>query len=109
MARGGLVVFEMERHEQFNELSLLWAWGVELCRAIVVPSQVRSHLLARMQVAALRHTEMVGELAMLRAAVIDVSYAAPQAHEIVNVALHREYSTCIVFIFSQGRKYLYHI
>jgi hypothetical protein len=30
---------------------------------------------------------------------VDVSYAAPQAHEIVNVALHRKYSPCIVFIF----------
>jgi hypothetical protein len=34
--------------------------------------------------------------------VVDVSYAAPQAHGIVNVALHREYSPGIVFIFSQG-------
>jgi hypothetical protein len=40
---------------------------------------------------------------------IDVSYAAPQAHEIVNVALHREYSPGIVFIFFQGRKNLYHV
>jgi hypothetical protein len=31
---------------------------------------------------------------------VDVSYAAPQAHEIVNVALHWEYSSSIVFIFS---------
>jgi hypothetical protein len=27
----------------------------------------------------------------------------------VNVALHREYSSGIVFIFSQGRKDLYHV
>jgi hypothetical protein len=40
---------------------------------------------------------------------VDVSYAAPQAHGIVNVALHREYSLGIVFIFSQWRKYLYRI
>jgi hypothetical protein len=32
----------------------------------------------------------------------DVSYAALQAHEIVNVALHQEYSPGIVFIFSNG-------
>jgi predicted nicotinamide N-methyase len=38
--------------------------------------------------------------------VVDISYAAPQAHEIVNVALHREYSPDIVFIFSQGRRHL---
>jgi hypothetical protein len=31
--------------------------------------------------------------------IVDVSYAAPQAHGIVNVALHREYSLGIVFIF----------
>jgi hypothetical protein len=40
---------------------------------------------------------------------VDVSYVAPQAHIIVNVALHREYSPSIVFIFSQGRKDLYHV
>jgi hypothetical protein len=38
----------------------------------------------------------------------DVSYAAPQAHGIVNVTLHQEYSPSIIFIFSQGRKDLYH-
>jgi hypothetical protein len=41
--------------------------------------------------------------------VVDVSYAALQAHGIVNVALHVEYSIGIVFIFSQGRKNLYHV
>jgi hypothetical protein len=40
---------------------------------------------------------------------VDVSYEALQAHEIVNVALHREYSLGIVFIFSQGRMDLYHV
>jgi hypothetical protein len=40
---------------------------------------------------------------------VDVSYAAPQVHGIVNVALHQEYSPGIVFIFSQGRKYLYDV
>jgi hypothetical protein len=40
-----------------------------LCLAIVGPSQVRNHLLARMRSAALCHTEMVGELTALRAAV----------------------------------------
>jgi hypothetical protein len=40
---------------------------------------------------------------------VGVSYAAPQAHRIVNVALHWEYSLGIVFIFSQGRKDLYHV
>jgi hypothetical protein len=40
---------------------------------------------------------------------VDISYVAPQAHEIVNVALHREYSPGIIFIFFQGRKDLYHV
>jgi hypothetical protein len=35
---------------------------------------------------------------------IDVSYVAPQAHDIVNVALHREYPPGIVFIFSHQEK-----
>jgi hypothetical protein len=39
---------------------------------------------------------------------VDILYAAPQAHGIVNVALHREYSPGIVFIFWQGRKHLFH-
>jgi hypothetical protein len=43
------------------------------------------------------------------ASTVDVSFAAPQAHRIVNVALHREYSPGIVFIFSQGRKDIYHV
>jgi hypothetical protein len=57
-----LVVSKMEHLEQYEELSLLWAWGAELCLAIVGPSQVRSHLSVRMWAAALHHTEMVGEL-----------------------------------------------
>jgi hypothetical protein len=40
---------------------------------------------------------------------VDVLYAASQAHETVNAALHREYSPGIVFIFSLGRKYLFHV
>jgi hypothetical protein len=40
---------------------------------------------------------------------VDVSYAAPQVHIIVNVALYWVYSPGIVFIFSQGRKDLYHV
>jgi hypothetical protein len=42
-------------------------------------------------------------------AIVDVTYAAPQAHRIVNVALHWEYSLGIIFTFSQGRKYLNHV
>jgi hypothetical protein len=33
---------------------------------------------------------------------VDVSYAAPQGHEIIKVALHREYYPGIIFIFSKG-------
>jgi hypothetical protein len=42
-------------------------------------------------------------------AFIDVSYAALQAYGIVNVALHQEYSPGVIFILSQGRKYLYYV
>jgi hypothetical protein len=41
--------------------------------------------------------------------VVDISYAAPQVHGIVNVALHREYPQGIIFIFSHERKDLYHV
>jgi hypothetical protein len=34
---------------------------------------------------------------------VDISYAALQAHGIVNITLHWEYSPSIIFIFSQGR------
>jgi hypothetical protein len=40
---------------------------------------------------------------------VDVSYAAPQAHRIVIVAFHWEYSPSIIFIFSPGMKDLYHV
>jgi hypothetical protein len=40
---------------------------------------------------------------------VDVSYATPQAHGIVNVAVHQEYSLGIIFIFSKGRKDLYYV
>jgi hypothetical protein len=35
---------------------------------------------------------------------VDVSYAAPQAHGIINVALHREYSPGIVLYFPKGER-----
>jgi hypothetical protein len=48
-------------------------------------------------------------LATVPEMLIDISYAAPQAHGIVNVALQREYYPGIIFIFSQGGKDLYHV
>jgi hypothetical protein len=35
---------------------------------------------------------------------VNVSYAAPQAHEIINVALHLEYYRGIIFIFFQSEE-----
>jgi hypothetical protein len=67
-----LVVSKMEHREQFEELSFLWAQGTELCPAIVGPSWVRNHLSERMQATAIRHTEMAGELAMLRVVVTSI-------------------------------------
>jgi hypothetical protein len=56
-------------------------------------------------------TLIIQELQIIKyiKATIDILYAAPQAHKIVNVALHQEYSPGIVNIFSQGRKDLYHV
>jgi hypothetical protein len=38
--------------------------------------------------------------ALVSRVVVDVSYATPQVHRIVNVALHQEYPSDIIFIFS---------
>jgi hypothetical protein len=64
-----LVVSEMERREQFEELFLLRALGAELCLAIVGPSRVGNHLLERMRAAAFRHIGMARELVSRQAAV----------------------------------------
>jgi hypothetical protein len=64
-----LVVFEMECRQQSEELSLLRARVAQSCLAIVGPSKVRSHLLARMWAATLCHTEMARELTALWEAV----------------------------------------
>jgi hypothetical protein len=40
---------------------------------------------------------------------VNVSYVSPQAHGIINVALHWKYPTGIVFISSQGKHKLYHV
>jgi hypothetical protein len=63
----------MDRWKQFEELSLLWSWGAELCLSIVGSSQVRSHLSARMRAASLYHIKMAGKLIALRAAVSSVA------------------------------------
>jgi hypothetical protein len=62
----------MERRLQFEELTLLQTRGSELCHAIVDPSWVRRHLFEGMRLATLHHTEMVRELAALRAVVSSV-------------------------------------
>jgi hypothetical protein len=41
----------------------------------------------------------VGMSLSINHVVIDISYAAPQAHEIINAALHREYSRYRIYIF----------
>jgi predicted nicotinamide N-methyase len=52
---------------------------------------------------------MASSPAMTPKMLVDVLYAAPQAHRIINVALHWEYSPGVIFIFSHRRKYLYHV
>jgi hypothetical protein len=59
----------MVHREQFEELTLLQTWGLELCLAIVGPPQVRNHLSKEMHSAALCHIEMDGELVTLWAVV----------------------------------------
>jgi hypothetical protein len=72
-----LVVSEMEHREQFKELSLLRAWGAEVCLFVASPSRMRSHMSTRMQVAALRHTEMVGEVAAFQVSVSSAMELVP--------------------------------
>jgi hypothetical protein len=55
--------------EQFEELSVLPAWVVELCLTIIGPTKVKSRLSVRMWATALRHAGVVRELTMLRAVV----------------------------------------
>jgi hypothetical protein len=55
-------VSERERRARFEELTLLQTRGSKLCHAIIGPPRLRHHLSKGMQLAALRHTEMVGEL-----------------------------------------------
>jgi hypothetical protein len=51
---------------------------------------------------------MASSLATALEMLVDISYEAPQAHGVINVALHQEYSSG-KFIFSQGKKDLYHV
>jgi hypothetical protein len=58
---------EREHRERFKELTLLQTRDSKLCLAIIVPPQER-HLSVGIWLAALHHTEMVGELAAFWAA-----------------------------------------
>jgi hypothetical protein len=69
-------VSEMECRVQFKELTLLQTRGSELCLAIIGPPRVRNHLSEGVRNIALHHTEMTGELAMLRAAVSSTAKSA---------------------------------
>jgi hypothetical protein len=60
---------EIEHREQFEELSLLWHGGIELCLSILGLLQVMSPLPTRMRAAALHHAGVVGQLTALRGAV----------------------------------------
>jgi hypothetical protein len=62
-------VSERGHREQFEELSLLQTQGSELCHTIVGLPRVRHHLPKGAWLAALRHTKMAGELAVLGVAV----------------------------------------
>jgi hypothetical protein len=62
-------VSEREHLAQFEELTLQQTQGSKLCRVVVGPPQLRHHLSKGMLLVALHHTEMVKELAVLRAVV----------------------------------------
>jgi hypothetical protein len=62
-------VSEKGHQEHFEELTLLQTWGSLLCLSIIGHPRVRNHLSEGMRIAALCHTEMARELAMLRAMV----------------------------------------
>jgi hypothetical protein len=68
------------------------------------PTQVKGIYLTKV-----RHLQGTVDWLVKDSKAVDISYAYPQAHGIANVALHREYSPGIVFIFSQGRKDIYHV
>jgi hypothetical protein len=57
---------ERECQERVQEHTLLQTWGSELCQAIVGPLRLRSHMSKGMRIAALCHTEMAEQLALLR-------------------------------------------
>jgi hypothetical protein len=61
--------FERECWERVEELTLMQTRGSELCLAIVGRLRVRSFLSEEMHIAALLHTGMAEQLAMLQAAV----------------------------------------
>jgi hypothetical protein len=62
-------VSERERRARFEELTLLQTQSSELCHAIIGPPRSRHHLSEGMRLAALRHTEMAGELTAFQAVV----------------------------------------
>jgi hypothetical protein len=57
---------ERQCQDLVQELTILQTRGSELCKAIVGPLTVRGHLLEGMQIAAICHTEMVGQLTRSR-------------------------------------------
>jgi hypothetical protein len=69
-------VSKRECWEQFEELTRLQTPGSELCHAIVRPPQARYYLSEGMRHAALHHTEMVRELAVLQVTVSSVVESA---------------------------------
>jgi hypothetical protein len=58
----GRETFEREHRACFEELTLLYTRGSELCHAIIGPPWAK-HLSWGMRLVALRHTEVAGELA----------------------------------------------
>jgi hypothetical protein len=69
-------------------------------RGFSVPTHCFLHSLLQYYGLELHHLTSLGIVHIVTFVTVDVSYAAPQAHRIINVALHRKYSPTIIFIFS---------
>jgi hypothetical protein len=107
-ARGRVNHVAVEEAQKLQMLSLVWFsstlfdYGASHC--FISAAYVEKH---NLPIALLKSQMIVSFL--IGDMPVDISYAAPQAHRIVNVALHWEYSPGIVFIFFKGRKHLYHV
>jgi hypothetical protein len=99
------------RISQLRAFVLLFIWCGVMAARIELQSLFIVHISFQSRRGSIKKSAPTpyGLILIQRLVDVDVSYAALQAHGIVNVALHRQYSPGIVFIFSQGRNDPYHV